>query len=75
MLDPNGCDNESIGSGETEKISTPRSSAQDARLFSTNTQATQWREGKLIFITLKCLYIASKCSCFSVRNVRNLIWI
>ena len=72
MLDPNGCDNESIGSGETEEIG---SSARDARLFSTNTQATQWREGKLIFISLKCLYIASKCSCFSVRNVRNLIWI
>lgn len=48
ISDLNGCDNEIIGSWKTEEINIPSSSAREARLFSTNTQATQWREGIII---------------------------
>jgi len=42
--DPDGCDNESIASWETEEIGSSSSLARKARLFSANTQTTQWRE-------------------------------
>ena len=47
--DPYGCDNESIASGETEEIGSSSYFACEARLFSANTQTTQWREGMLVF--------------------------
>ena len=39
MTDPNGYDNESIGSGETEEVGSSSSFAGEARLFSANTDS------------------------------------
>lgn len=50
VTDPNGYDNESIGSGETEEIGSSSSFAGEARLFSANTQTTQWCEGMLFSV-------------------------